>query len=101
VRRSTPRTRATSSRGQEQDRQRGVAGAQAFEDLEAAEIGQADIEDDQCRAIGLRECAFAAGAPARLEAFGAQSVLQRVGNARFIFDDQDDGPAAHGVVRAR
>jgi hypothetical protein len=89
------------ARGQEQDRQRGIARAQALEDFEAAEVGQADVEDDERGTVGGGQRRFATGAPARLEPFGAQSVLQRVGNARFIFDDQDDGPAAHGGVRAR
>jgi hypothetical protein len=81
-----------AARGQEDDRHLARL-ANPLEDLEAARIGQADVEDDQRRgrlADPLQR--FLAGrAPGRLEAVGAQRVLQRVGDAGLVLDDEDPG----------
>ncbi len=70
---------------------------EAFEELEAVQVGQSDVEDGERRALfrELRDGFFGRGAPHRLEAVAAQNVLERVGDARFVFGNQDPGFEAH------
>ena len=64
---------------------------QPLEQLEAIEVRQADVQDCQrWRLRGkLTQRIFAGGAANRREAVGGQHVLQRVGDARLVFDHED------------
>jgi len=70
--------------------------AQLLAGFEAADIRQADVEDDQisrCLALMLQRLR-AEAQPGRGEALALQGKNQRVGNRRFVFDNQD---MRHGV----
>lgn len=75
---------------QEQHRQVGVA-AQRAADVEAGDVGQADVEDDEIDAALLQPRQRLAAQRAALggKALGAQRVAQRIGDGRFVVDDQD------------
>ncbi len=64
--------------------------------FEAADIRQADVEDDQVRRARLLmlQGRTAQAQPGGSEAFALQGKDQGVGNRRFVFDNQDMG---HGI----
>jgi hypothetical protein len=70
---------------------------EAFEELEAVQVGQSDVQDGQRRRFlrELRNGFFGRGAPDRGESVAFQDVLQRVGDARLVFGNQDPGFEAH------
>lgn len=78
------------TRGEKEHRQVGVA-AQRAADVKAGDVGQADVEHDEIDAALLQPRQRLAAQRAALggEALGAQRVAQRIGDGRFVVDDQD------------
>ncbi|MCY1442845.1 hypothetical protein D9M71_592330 [compost metagenome] len=78
------------ARGEEDHRHLGEA-PQPLAGLEAADIRQADVEDDQVEGLALQALQRLAGQcqPGGGEALRLQCVEQRVGDGGFVFDDQD------------
>jgi len=76
--------------GEEDDRHVGKR-ADAFAELEAGAVGEANIEHDEGN--GLRgeggESGLAGGAPVRIETLGFQSIDERVGDGGLVFDDKN------------
>lgn len=75
--------------GEENHRHLGET-AQAFAQLEAADIGQPHVENGQVEgAVFQQPQGFASEArPLRGETFGLQGIDQRIGNRGFVFDDE-------------
>jgi len=88
------------ARGEEDHRQRRLRRLQATEQLQAVDVGQADVDDRQCKGCrgGRRQRRLAAAHPVRCEAVGGQRVDDRVGDRRFVLDDEDRR-AHHGTRR--
>ena len=80
----------TGAGGEENDRNARPR-ADGLAEFEAAAVGQADIENDEREFLGGQggQTCLSGGTPVGLEAFGFQRIQQRVGDGRFIFDDQN------------
>ena len=62
--------------------------AQLPADVEAVDVRQAEVEQNEIRGRGL-ESAFAGGDPRDVVALAPQPGHQRVGNRVLVLDDQD------------
>jgi len=65
--------------------------AQGAADVEAGHVRQADVEDDEIDGVGRQPAQRLAAERAAIdgETLGAQGVAERVGNGRFVVDDED------------
>jgi hypothetical protein len=70
---------------------------QSLEQIEAVDVRQSDVEDDERDAfvLGRSQRRLTGGAPHRVVAFGRQGVADGVGYGRLVFDNEDSG--AHGT----
>src|SRR5262249_53418331 len=82
--------------GDEDDGEARVELTDAVEDVEAAHVGQADVEDDRVRHVGPYqvEALLAAGGRQDLERVGAQVLFQRIEHVGLVVDDQQAGHAS-------
>ena len=92
------------ARRQDQDRHLGAGRAQAAEDLEAVDAGQADVEDDEVGRLVRRdlEALLAGAGDGDLVALLLEGVLDPARDGVLVFDDEDGGcHAADATPRAR
>ncbi|RMT89908.1 hypothetical protein ALP39_04871 [Pseudomonas marginalis pv. marginalis] len=75
--------------------------AQLLAGFKTADVGQADVEDDQVGwALALMgQCLLAEAQPGGGETLALQGEYQRVGYRRFVFDNQDVGHVGPSAVR--
>ena len=86
------------ARGEHEDRHVAV-GAQAPGDLDAVELGQAEVEDDHVghERDGLVERGLAVAGEAHLVALHAQRALQGQGDVLVVLDDEHPGISAEAA----
>ena len=89
--------------GQDEDRHLGAGGAEAAQDLEAVDPGQADVEDDEVGRLVRRdvEALLAGAGDGDLVAFLLERVLDAARDGVLVFDDEDGGGHAADATPAR